>query len=263
MKNLATLLVLAIMASGVMLMPGMRHANAQELNSRHYFEVTTTDAENAIAQALVAEGAGPKISTNMMTSAKTLYDYHHPMKVEVKTLKYDEGKNQWSANLYFLSDGEVISAMPATGYYQVLSSLPVLHNTIRYGQVINASDIDWRDYPVNRLRRETVTDPDLLIGKTAKRTISANRPIRVSELAEPAILEKDALIKMVYRSNNMEITTSGIALDAGAKGDVISVRNLNSNKIVHAVVTAPNTAIVAPSGIASSQLAERNNHGFN
>ena len=46
----------------------------------------------------------------------------------------------------------------------------------------------------------------------------------------------------------MEITTSGQAVIAGAKGDVIPVRNMASKKIVRGVVENSNTVTIMSIG---------------
>jgi flagella basal body P-ring formation protein FlgA len=57
-------------------------------------------------------------------------------------------------------------------------------------------------------------------------------------MANLTILPKGTRVTMIYKSRNLEIRTIGEALDGGAKGDVIRVRNLTSKSIVSGVVEA-------------------------
>ena len=114
--------------------------------------------------------------------------------------------------------------------------VPVLRRQVRSGEVITAEDIDLSKLPVRNVRKNTVTDSRQLIGKSPKRVISQGRPIRQEEIANPAILLKGAHITMIYKTRNLEITTLGEALESGAKGDVIRVKNLSSRQVIDGIV---------------------------
>lgn len=227
---------------------------AQAANGTHFFQLTLRDAESAVSRALQSHGVAGNVAA-LMTGDKTkaLYDYHKPLSVDVKTLAYDQQSGRWTANLYFIAEGEVISAMPASGRYEELVTLPVLTRSIRNGELIQASDFDWREFPARSARQNVVADPDLLIGKTAKRSIAQLRPIRQDELVEPAIISKNSFVKMMCKTPGLEIATTGEALSSGAKGEVISVRNINSRQIVRATVVSDNMVVVSPSHIEPIQ----------
>ena len=105
-----------------------------------------------------------------------------------------------------------------------------------------------------RVARDSISDIKNLIGRTPIRTVSPNRPIRESEISAPAVIKKNALVQMRYKTNSMEITTSGQALSDGAKGDVIEVRNIASKKVTRAVVTTSDTVDVIAAGTETSQI---------
>lgn len=229
----------------------------------NFFQLSTHDAEAAVARALEAHGVAGQVSA-MMVGNKTeaLYDYHKPLSVDVKTLTYDDKSGRWSANLYFMAEGEVVSAIPAAGHYEELVTLPVLKRGMRNGEVITASDFDWRQFSARSARQNVIADPDLMIGKTARRSISQLRPVRLDELAEPAILKKNTMVKMICRTPGMEIATTGEALTSGAKGEVISVRNLNSKQVVRAMVESENVVMVSPSQISPTGTIQQVAHAI-
>ena len=88
--------------------------------------------------------------------------------------------------------------------------------------------------------------------------------MRDQEISRPAIIKKDAIVQIRYSSPGMEITTTGQALDDGAKGRMISVRNLSSKKVIHAVVETNNVVRVMTLQPAQAQARPmEENHATN
>jgi flagella basal body P-ring formation protein FlgA len=98
-----------------------------------------------------------------------------------------------------------------------------------------------RDFPITHTRNDTITDATQLVGKSPVLAISPSRPVRQHEIASPAIVKKNSIVSMRFTSPGMEITATGQAMEEGAKGDVINVRNTVSRKIVRAVIADANT----------------------
>jgi flagella basal body P-ring formation protein FlgA len=225
-----------------------------EAASRQPFEVSYADAENAVEKMLNQKGIGDKIAVTIngrKTSA--LFTYEKPVAVEVKGLQFDRRDNHWSASLLFVSDGEVITAIPSSGRYDEMIELPVLKRETRSGDIISEANIEVRDFVMSHTRTDTISDISDLIGKSPLHSISPSRPIRIHEVVNPAIVKKNAVLQLRYHSPGMEITTMGEAMNDGAQGDVISVRNSASKKIVRAVITDSKTADIIAPGTEVSQ----------
>ena len=85
--------------------------------------------------------------------------------------------------------------------------------------------------------------------------ISQNRPIRRDEIASPALISKGAHITLVYKTNNLVIRTLGEAMDSGAKGDVIRVKNIASKSIIQGTVEAGNyVRITSPDATSAEAM---------
>ena len=224
-------------------------AEAAAANPQYLFQLSYAEAEEAIGKALVQQGAGPRLSVSINgDSDKPLFSYSKPIHVEIRGLRYEKPA-RWSANLLFMAeDDDVISAMPVAGHFQEMVQVPVLKHEVRNGDVIGEADIEMHDFPVTRVRTDTITDIAQLAGKTPMFSISPERPVRLHEIASPAVVKKNAIVTMRYTSPGMEITATGQALQEGAKGDAVDVRNTVSRKIVHAVVASANTVEVIAAG---------------
>jgi flagella basal body P-ring formation protein FlgA len=75
-------------------------------------------------------------------------------------------------------------------------------------------------------------------GKEAKVTLYPGRPVLFAQLGAPALVERNALVRMSYASGALRIVTDGRALDRGGAGEPVRVMNLASRQTVTGVVAA-------------------------
>ncbi|MDE3016448.1 MAG: flagellar basal body P-ring formation protein FlgA [Pseudomonadota bacterium] len=241
--KITTLIITGIVAA-MLALPA--YAAAPVAASSPMFRLSYEDAEQAVSLALAEKGAGAKIAAIMQgrQPGHPLYSYGKPVAVSVRGLQFNKKTKQWSASLLFVADGDVVSAMPICGRYDEMIEVPVLKREVVHGDVIANQDVELRDFPVGQTRTDTVTDISDVIGKSPVRGVSPGRPIRESEIANPAVIRKNAVVQMRYTSPGMEITATGQALKEGAKGDVITVKNTSSRRVVRAVVADAGTVDV-------------------
>lgn len=76
------------------------------------------------------------------------------------------------------------------------------------------------------------------IGMEAKVALYPGRPILTGQLRQPALVERNAVVRMSYASGPLRIVTDGRALDRGGAGEVVRVMNLTSKQTVTGVVAA-------------------------
>lgn len=211
------------------------------------FSISYGEAEASVGDALTGKGAGGKVAAYITGRQKeALFSYGKPMTVRVGGLQFDKSSSQWSANLLAVSEGEVLTAVPASGRYEEITEVPVLKRAISNGAVVTASDIEIRDIPTRSIRGDIITSMGELIGKSPIYTISPSRPIRTHEIAAPTLVKKNTVVQMHYRSPGMEITTSGQAMEDGAKGALINVKNMESKRVVQAIVMDAQTVSISP-----------------
>ncbi len=67
----------------------------------------------------------------------------------------------------------------------------------------------------------------------------AGAPLRAGDLRREEIVAKGDLVTLVYESRGLTITMRGRAGEAGAMGDVISVTNPQSKRVLHGTVSGP------------------------
>ena len=92
------------------------------------------------------------------------------------------------------------------------------------------------------------SDPELLIGMEARVALYAGRPIRVSDIGFPAIVDRNQLIPLVYDANGLVIRTEGRALGRAGVGEIIRVMNMTSRNTVSARIGSDGAAYVMSGG---------------
>jgi flagella basal body P-ring formation protein FlgA len=126
----------------------------------------------------------------------------------------------------------VFVAMLAAGAVLAQSVQPV--RAIRAQTVLAAEDLT--------LVEETVPGAvgavELVVGQEAKVALYPGRPILESQLGAPALVERNAVVRMTYAEGPLRIVTEGRALDRAGAGEAVRVMNLASRQTVTGTVAA-------------------------
>ena len=88
---------------------------------------------------------------------------------------------------------------------------------------------------------DPVTAPNDAVGQTSRRSLRAGDVLRNSSLTAPTLVKRGDAVVMIARIEGIEVSTAGEALDAGAKGATIRVKNSTSGQTLRMRVVAPGT----------------------
>lgn len=130
----------------------------------------------------------------------------------------------------------------------VLVALPSLADevvptrTIRAHTIIEASDVVLR-------RNGQAGGYDAtadVIGQEARAVLYPGRPIRAEDIGPPALVARNEVVRIAFRSNGLQITAEGRALERGALGDRVRVMNLASRSTVIGQVQPDGSIRVTP-----------------
>ena len=215
-------------------------------SSIHYREVA-----KAVADALKTEGAGESIEAKINTYRphSTLLKHHSPLTFELSNVDFDARALTWTASLYPYDYEKPLAPLKLSGSYDEMMEVPVLARRVRREEVITDADIKWQKVQASRLRQDTAMQIEQMIGMAPRRTISPNRSVRMAELVKPSIVKKNDQITLEYRTNAMEIKALGEAMEEGAAGDIIRIRNKDSRQPIQARIIASGLAEVMPLGV--------------
>lgn len=204
-----------------------------------YFNITAADVNKAVAEQLALQAIEKKLEVSLSAgSPNIIYSANHPMKLVIHSLQVDTQSRRWQAQAYVLMNGKTETVKPVSGVYVALVDVPVLKRQLGRNDVIEAADLGIKSVPDRLLRKDTISDPSLLIGQSPRAVISADRPIRHSEVSSPVVVKRGEPVQMTYTNAHMSIKTTGIALQDGAKGEMIRIKNDKSEKSVSGRVVA-------------------------
>lgn len=146
-------------------------------------------------------------------------------RLDLSRLRYDiscHDANSWSVNVTVKPD--------------IYLPILVTKNTVERGERLSASDIQLKRHNISNLRGSYLTDPDDVVGLTAKRRIRPLQPLSSSQLDMPILVTRGQKVIMIASQDGIEARTIGEAMKNGRKGELIQVRNLGSKQIVSAIV---------------------------
>ena len=77
-----------------------------------------------------------------------------------------------------------------------------------------------------------------IIGKETRVALYRGRPIALQDLTAPALVERNDVVKLIYKNNGLSLETEGKALGRAALGETIKVMNLNTKAVLWGRVAA-------------------------
>ncbi len=80
--------------------------------------------------------------------------------------------------------------------------------------------------------------PEQVVGLEARVAIYPGRPVRLSDLGPAAVIERNEIVRMVYKQGSLTILSEGRALARAGIGDQVPVMNLASRQSVQGVVNS-------------------------
>ena len=116
----------------------------------------------------------------------------------------------------------------------------IAKHTIRAQQIIAASDLVL----ANGVTPGAASKLDQVAGQEARRIIYAGRPVTLTDIGPPALVERNEIVSLAYRVSGLTIKTEGRALGRGGLGDRIRVINLDSRASVNGVIDQTGTVWV-------------------
>ena len=123
--------------------------------------------------------------------------------------------------------------------------LPVPAVTIHAGEVIREEMVTERAFAPNLLGIAMFIEArPTLLGRMARRTLLPGQPIPSNAVEDPWTVARGAAVKIVVEDNGLSIVTYGSALQSGAAGALIQVRNVDTGVIIRGVVQPDGTVKV-------------------
>ncbi|OQX20175.1 MAG: flagella basal body P-ring formation protein FlgA [Desulfobulbaceae bacterium A2] len=151
--------------------------------------------------------------------------------------------NSSSFSLIARINGRAVCNLVVRGRVEAMAPVAVAVRTLQRGEAVGAGDIRLSRQDLLRQRQPFLQAADL-IGRLATRTLAAGVVIEARDVAAPPVVKKGEVVKLITGSDSFQLSTMALATADGADDAVILVRNLNSNKVIHARVSGPGLVTV-------------------
>ena len=100
--------------------------------------------------------------------------------------------------------------------------------TIRAQSIIGPGDVVVKAVDIPG----AATSPEAVIGLEARVSLYAGRPIRMNDVGQPALVERNQVVPLIFETNGLQITTEGRSLDRAGSGETVRVMNMSSRNTV-------------------------------
>ncbi|MEW5422231.1 flagellar basal body P-ring formation chaperone FlgA [Amorphus sp. 3PC139-8] len=128
---------------------------------------------------------------------------------------------------------------------QVQGLLPVPAVTIYPGDHIGPEMLTEKAFYYDPDRPlAVVEDGAPLIGKVARRTLVAGKPIPNNSVGEPTLITRGKPVEARFEAGNLSISTTVLPLQSGALGALVQARNIDSGQVITGIVQADGSLLV-------------------
>jgi len=119
----------------------------------------------------------------------------------------------------------------------------VLTRSLRRGDILKESDVTVRQIKVNRpgVYASRVSE---VVGRSVTKNLSQGETLTLNSVFDAPIIERGKSVIILAKSGGLAVKAKGEALESGALGDTIRVRNVTSRTVLTAVVVAEDTVEV-------------------
>ncbi|MCM2343850.1 MAG: flagellar basal body P-ring formation chaperone FlgA [Alphaproteobacteria bacterium] len=169
-----------------------------------------------------------------------------PAQAEVTRFNFNPEKDTFEAVIAAPSASNPLREISVNGSIERMIDIPVLKDGLKNGNIIGSADIDYIKILQKDVQRDYIIDSQEMIGMTPRRMAAAGKPIRDLELENPQIIARGAAITLIYKDGPLTLSARGKSMQNGARGDLIRVVNMASNRSLEGLVTAENEVVVSP-----------------
>ncbi len=204
-----------------------------------------TEAANTALRALL-EQERADVETEVISRVRHLQVPPGRQSLEMRARVRSGQLGQTSAlvDVEVMVDGERFKTVAVqyriTRYRQVLKTL----GPIRAGAPLGPENLAFSREKASETPGLYVTTFDAVAGMIARRNLSANQLITLTDVSEPALIRRGELVTVVLTRGNIKVTAKGIANHDAIRGENVVVTNAQSRAQITGIAAAPGTVVV-------------------
>ena len=114
------------------------------------------------------------------------------------------------------------------------------------GEIVQPGDLAFGKVPSFAVPADAPRDADAVIGKVVRRPLRAGSAVAAHDLSNAILVKRDDLVEVSYHTDGISLTLQGKAMADAAVGEPVAIQNMVSKKIIQAIVTGADEAVVGP-----------------
>lgn len=122
--------------------------------------------------------------------------------------------------------------------------MPVAAKPLTRGTIVTAQDVKLEKLNATALGKDSVENIGDIVGRSVTKDIGQGEMFKTSAIIIPPVITAGSKVTLVFRQGRLEVTATGTALENGAAGAEIKVRNEASQKVVSGRVSEPGLVMV-------------------
>lgn len=207
--------------------------------------LSESDFLSALQKELVEQGHDENLEIEFFGGQTTyVFDDVEQAKVMISHLKLNDEQGKFTAQAEIFADGEAKASTQLIGKFYPLGEAWVPAEDIAKGEEITIDKLKKVTVRLGRIKDTMVVTEGKLIGQAAKKTLKVGKLINERDIGAVILVKKGAIVTSIYRSKGLQITAQAIALEDGAKGQVIELENTKSHKKISGKVINAETVEV-------------------
>jgi flagella basal body P-ring formation protein FlgA len=214
--------------------------------------ITPEDIEHCLARALAtryALGAPTDISFTFDSELRPVHvEPTATGEPRVDRVNYDNRTGRFYATLAIPSGRTTHIPLRLSGRATAMVEVATVAVPIVRGAILKDADVQMERRPRAQVGPDIITNRTQAIGLAARTTLEPGRPLRAAELMKPLVVLRNEQVTLVYQIPGIMLTMRGKATEGGAVGDVISVLNEQSKRIIQGVVVGPGHVVISMKG---------------
>ena len=198
------------------------------------------DAVVNYVQSSLEEGGEYQITHSQLDPRLQLAACEQSLEVFVQSGVIRPGRNTVGVRCNGANSWTIYNTVLVKSFIKVLVSTQSLNRNDK----INPESIVIETRDVSLLQPGYINDPSFLIDKVATRPVPAGSVIYNAYITEPRLVKRGERVNIQSGSPGLMITSEGVAMMDGAKGQKISVKNISSNRVIQGTVMYPGLVAV-------------------
>jgi len=131
--------------------------------------------------------------------------------------------------------------------------LTYAHN-LNAGEIVQPTDLVWAKAAASPA--DAPASVDAVVGLAARRPLREGDPVQARDVTAPIVIKAGDTVTVTYADQGVTLTLQAKAMASAAVGDAVNVLNAASKKLIEAVASGPDQAVVGPEALRLR--AERN-----